>query len=948
MGVVPSNSSSGDTLPVLGQYFPIRETPGLYSLTPDPDKPTPPLYMGVAECPEVLLRREYGTDAHFVAYWPRDHGEYPRCNKTGTLLAEMIALHGPDCLLANYLVYDVDNPSHAPHATAAAAHAHLARLWHPVQVGTEKSAGPRPAFAYTSRHGFRVGYLLQAPVTVTELERVHKAFLPRVQVIAGVQLIVDPGCSDWTRSYRVPKGTRTAPLLESSHAWYALRIATPAECTRLDPALILAQVPNPQAPIASTNRALTLPVRTASSARAVAGVHDTPPDDNQCSDLLEELEGASRALQIELRRRTRGRLCDPFLWRNQELALPGGRSNAIFRIGGDAVRWFYPCPGATPELLYALFWQQVACWEPDSVPAPHTHSADGRGWLLHLWDALTTFWIREVQKDPAPDETRNAQLLVPERAQRQQSLLGRMIEGVRTWPASPVAGTDAQDAQLWILRHLIAVVGGSREEYYLLRPDGYYEVTRVSSSALIPAIRDLGLDELISLDSVTASGAVRPRTAAELVREHGTRVTERLMRIGVVGPEGHPGGVWQAARGGTAASSSKGDGAGVYAGGSGRLEYSTFARRTDVTPQYDADVEQWLRQLAGERYTDLCRWIAYALAFEEGPICALALRGEAGAGKKLFARGLAEAIWPPGRFATGHDLGLRRYGLMNSPFLLIDEGIPDAIPLSDRADVFRQLIAGERVRVQELYSAPADVCNPVRCLFTTNNLDVIGQLAGGRDLSADDRDALARRLILIEIPAGTSVWLETKGGIEWTRGWIDGDGGEPGDARVARHFLALHAQRHRWPTGRRFLVEGSEDPEVRHALLIATPTGAAMIEGIVKLIEEGGSDSEIRVVKGVVWVTTSAVVDQLRQISKRAAGVRVPSAKTVGTALPSFCLSGQGVQRWNNARFHALDLAMLAREAETMGLRCTRLLGILSNEIKDVNRGTILKMVGNN
>lgn len=901
------------SLPLLGRALSARTVSGLEALD------APGAYQkGPAEAPEHLLRREYGTDAHFVPYYPSEDpqgltyngDDYPRINKS--CLPSLHAAGGD--LLCQYLVYDVDNPLHAPHASASAAHEGLSRLWN----GT-----PAPAFAYTSRNGWRVGYLLPTPVSVSTLEPLHARFLPSVQQTAGPVAHVDPTCKDWTRVYRLPKVQRDvvpAPL-ESHHLWFALRLRDPGEVVPLDLASIPAGAARPARPAP--------PAPPAGLRRPALELDDEPPGHAECGELLDALAhgGSAHALQVELRQRTRHRVCDPFLWRDQEIAPPlgPGRSTAIHRIAGDACCWFIRTPGGSPELLYAILWQQVASWANDSIP-----NGDA-SWLDHLWAAITKYWQREHQQLPEPDAPASLNQLLPPHLQEQHTLLGRMTTGVLRWPASPIAGLEPALQHAWILRHAVAVVGGSREEYYLLRPDGYYEVGRVSSSALIPAIRDLGLDELLALEVPTGTG-VRQKTAAEIVRDYGTRVTGRTMRVGIQGPTGVPGAVWRATTHGA------------------ELEYSTFARRA-IAPAHDAEVEAWLRELAGEQYDDLCRWIAYALAFEEGPICALSLRGSPGAGKKLFARGLSETIDPPGRFATGHDLGLRRYGLLHSPFMVIDEGIPDAIPLSDRADVFRSLIAGERVRVQELYSAPADVCNPVRCVFTTNNMDVVAGLAGGRDLSSDDQEALARRLLFIEIPDGCAGYLEARGGVLHTRGWVDGDGGEPGDARIARHFLYLHAQRHRWPTGARFLVEGAADPRVKHALLMATPTAATLIEAIVDLVERGGSPGtqhQVLVEEGRIYVTSQSVVDQARSLAARSRGIRPPSTKAVSAALRSFCVPGgfQALRR-SNLHYHALDLNLLAQEAENMGLRCDRLRGILSNEIKDVPRnvGTILKLV---
>ena len=50
------------------------------------------------------------------------------------------------------------------------------------------------------------------------------------------------------------------------------------------------------------------------------------------------------------------------------------------------------------------------------------------------------------------------------------------------------------------------------------------------------------------------------------------------------------------------------------------LKLPSFSRRDDLPPTFDPDVDLWLRKLFGVNYELGCKWLGYALAFDEGPI----------------------------------------------------------------------------------------------------------------------------------------------------------------------------------------------------------------------------------------------------------------------------------------------------------------------------------------
>lgn len=975
--------------PLLGRVLPSRAVRGLDAYPPTDAAQGAQYHLAQAEPAQILLGREYGTDAHFLAYFPTNLGEgplytgddYPRINKVGTALRDLRAA-GTD-LVTQWLVFDWDEPGHQPHASRARVLEVLDAFDRLASVDPELA----PQIAYATRHGWRTLHALEAPLPADKAEQLHRSWIARLQeaysALPGrpaLPVHLDPGCSDWTRLFRCPRVTRDpspGALLEHLAPWYAERFhplsgtgpdarppaplprygtAAPSPSAHPLAAALRAQACAPPTPTAAGQ---TTPAPAAAQTQLDVPVYGEPPTDEEASALLDTLESPKgRELLLRARYRTRNRKSDRILWHNEELAPPlgPGRSNAIHEIAGDSAAWLYHCPGFTPELLYALLWVQVATWQPTSIPHPFTHAAEGRGWLLHLWQAIGKYWLRErkrVEENPQAFATTSGGTITassgassthsqpgqPElsRLEQQHSLLGGICAGIARWPAPPadVVGPQSTDMsrQLWVLRHLIAIRG--ERELYVLRPDGFYDVHPTSHGSLIPTLQAHGIaPDLISLETATPSGALRPRAPSDIIRDHGVRIVSRSLCTGLWSPRGIPGGVIEQDS---------------ETPGVATMSFSAFSRAR-LEPCYDPQVDEWLRHLVGAGapgaevtqhleplYDRLQQWIAWALAFEEGPTAALALHGAPGAGKKLLARGLAEAT-APALAASGGDLGKWQYGLAESPWLIVDEGIPDEVALSDRADVFRRLTAGEAFSVNQKNLAPYRARVPVRIVFTANNTDAISQLTGGRDLTSEDRAAIASRLVVIHVDEACPGWLARKGGIEHTRGWIDEDGGAMGHRRVARHFLWLHQQRARWPKGTRLLVEGHDDLALRRQLLGASKLGPFIVECVVRLIEQGGQETAIRTDPEGIWVTASAVQEAVRAIARKTPGIRIPSPKAISGILRGYCLPGRsGVRRFRaiaerpmdaprpSIRWHGLDLELLLAEAEELGIDHPRL-----------------------
>jgi hypothetical protein len=242
------------------------------------------------------------------------------------------------------------------------------------------------------------------------------------------------------------------------------------------------------------------------------------------------------------------------------------------------------------------------------------------------------------------------------------------------------------------------------------------------------------------------------------------------------------------------------------------LQLPMYQRNEFLTPHKSEAVDGWLRAFFGSHYERAEKWIQYALAFEEGPICALSIKAPAGIGKKMLTEGLAECLVHP-YLATGHDMcGKENGALLKTPFLVVNEGLP-SIRDNAPADVFKELTAGDPIRVRELYKPAVSVINPVRIIFTANDHEILHELTKGKEVSPETRRAMGERLLHFDLDAEAETYLKRIGGRAFTERdgarWIRGDSGQSSDFIVARHFLHLYKERKPRNLQDRFCVMGN-------------------------------------------------------------------------------------------------------------------------------------------
>lgn len=725
--------------------------------------------------------------------------------------------------------FDYDNPGHKPWTD---------ELYQDFFQRLHTAAARWPlagcwSLLYTTKHGARLMYVLDKDIPVDEAEGKHRWM---VKQFGDAGLPVDP-LSDWTRLFRFPYVYRDGkPTWQDGQQVYYYE----QWHSQIDPTM-LPELEKLEQMEYGNIREFTDPMPNIAEAEGLLMVLNPHTQRRQDS-------GWTKAAK----RRLKGKDCYACCFEHAPLAMKGSRDTTLHQYVGTAIANLYRMQGTTPTHIFALFLECVQQLQPDSGTPD---------WVASLWSKVGRLWVLEEAK------VGNEERELENEAEKQLHLSESVLEGMRNWSKSPlVHHTDAKTAHAWAQRHMIASI---KKCYYIVNPDGLFDEVQLSSTEVVPRLQILGMDKVIPTKYQLDDGSWRNVTIEDLIRKHATIVTT-VRAI----PEIEGGYIENIDT------------------GSSCLVIPSFRRNKSLEPTYDEEVDEWLKALFGSKYEKACEWLAWAPAFEEGPICGLSLRAPAGCGKKMLAIGLSETLEQP-MLAGAQDLiSQNQYGLLRSPYLNVDEGWPDTRFARHPADSFRSLVGGEPFFCNTKYEVPVRVHNPVRVIFTANNTNVVEMLTAGRNLSPEDREALLVRLMHFTLDETAAVWLRQKGGLSFTsrpgRRWVGGDGGSTSDYIIAKHILYLHKNRSKpvhCPSGR-FLIEGDQGTDLMFEM--RTNSGAApfVIEAIVKLMNLANCQK----IEGMViqdyrlFVTVSTILEYYRNHMTQASREKL-SAQIISNVL---------------------------------------------------------------
>lgn len=613
------------------------------------------------------------------------------------------------------------------------------------------------------------------------------------------------------------------------------------------------------------------------------------PGVEEVEALLEGPEGGKTEWYKRAKRKLKGREYYPNIFENKLLASEGNRNTKIVKMAGQVVSMLFNESGTTPQLCFALIYKAL---EQVSANAGDDPDED---FISTGWSAILRMWAKEESKTVTEQEEK-------------KSFLQSVIDGARSWCDDDVLhGRETQDDEGnpltpadWVSRNLIVYLNNA---YFIMNRYGYYCKNPVSDKQIVSKLRENGMDKVISLTKTGIKGEPVPLSNQEFINRHSSQLSKAE---GLLDRELR--GAWVVNMG----------------NGQRAIKIPLFHRKKDLTPAYDPRVDAWLRRFFGEHYSVGIYWIACALAFEEGAICALSIVGDPACGKKLFMQGLAECI---NTEVFADDTALTdeyRPFLLETGFLNIDEGLPSA-KFSKRhiPDIFRRYTSGEPLNVNAKWKPQIMIHNPLRIVMTANNHDILKDLTGGKHISKSDKMALCQRILHIDVPKDCSAWLESQGGYSYTEGWVKGEGGIGSNYTLAKHFLWLHDNLKKIGIDRskRFLVMGNlEDrPDLQLNLTTRTDASSLIVETIVRAVTETSEYVFNDTANGEAWVTAAGVLEYFRfNMAKKTKkdidiGTIDKAMRHLITDTKFMNVSGR------NAEWHKLDLAVLIAEATRFG-----------------------------
>lgn len=664
-------------------------------------------------------------------------------------------------------------------------------------------------YCYTTKHGARLIYSLSTPVPVTVSEQYIATLFG---MFKEAEIDVDPSCKDWTRLFRCPRVMRDGRDSTKDPFF---------EIHEQDKDLDLSTVKKS-------------PVKVIPTLKHFDASRSGQPQHDEIDNYLKKKSGHNLVqsdFYKDAKRELKKLKCFDALFKEDvPLAETGDRNDSIMSALGSVIPIVIrQIRYATPEHVYALFHGPVSAFDHD------------QDWFAHLWNAIMSIWPVEVAKFNTVQE---------EKAEKETAALGTkeaIIEGMRKWCDAPQLLAEDGSEIDFVDRHLIASIAPNN--YFLMGEDGHYQPFPVPANQVIIRIRTTFLDKIIPTRKPGQYGEMQDMTVTEIVNRHATAIREaeyvpQLPSEGFIEDmDGrHP-----------------------------VLKLPMYRRNPNLEPTYNAEVDEWLAHFFGIHYERGIDWIANALAFEEGPICAMSIAAPPGIGKTMLIEGLSECLENPG-FATAREVTSQYNSILaETAFLNVNEEWPKVHGISAQ-EKFKNIVSGDRLPMSEKYVKGVYISNPIRLILTANNHDIIRTLLD-KDMSADDREAVGQRLMHFDLDGSAAAWLAERGGNAFTgrRGarWIARPG-DPSNFIVAKHFLWLWSQRIKLEHGfiGRFLVDGNcaKNASFMTQQIVQKNTTSKLILALLGMIEDNGQRKKYRLCSKTnkVYVTIHEVMEGLR------------------------------------------------------------------------------------
>lgn len=764
------------------------QTPGVKRFTPDSEGAMA-LSRSVAKERTSLgdaLDRTWDWDAFFVGYRVVDedgdlyHG---RVNKTAVA---SFASNGARVEVTT-LALDYDLPGHE-----AWTDENIAEFLE-VVPGLFEGTLPAPTAVYSTRAGARFVYTLSRPVSPGDAEELLAGLIATYNEV-GIE--VDEACKDWTRLFRLPKVTRDGVVLDP---WV----------NNWDDAVTY-----------DVESARRVQVSSTTYSDVEVALPDSMPTVGDVDEIMVENGGKSQFAKAAKK------------WFGKDFS--EGSLTAILFEGAPIVRgetnWDaesmafigrvckVTAPRTTIQHTFALMYEPF-----QALQVREDMGQAQRLWLAWAWDRLQDIWVKEQQSIASDKERLEAERAAEDaRAQAAEAKLEGMVQGIfdqmeRRNDITARARKFTREEKLeWVRSRLIAKTGDN--EYRLMEPDGQYSRKTFQKNEFHSMIRGAGMDDLISLRELRGRD-MSNKDEQNIFRDHGVAPQSVLL-------------------------TTETDFVEVFGGPESDLYFADklYEHSALLRPVFHQEVDAWLRKLVGDNedhYVALNEWLSHAPDHRR-PIAALSLSGGAGCGKTLLGLALAE-IWEGGARGDQRALGKFNGSLIDTPLIFLDEGLPDTRAgdeSMDFASTFKQYVSGGKITLRAMYKNAKTITTNPRLLFAANDGAVLRALAKTAE-NDDQTDALGERLLHFEIPRTAAEYLRSRGGRNFTEGWI-GTSAKPG--LIAEHIMWLFRNRGPVAPGARFLVEGNAQQLFRKAMLedgVMPKVAQVFVEAIAVYAKDG-------------------------------------------------------------------------------------------------------------
>jgi hypothetical protein len=338
--------------------------------------------------------------------------------------------------------------------------------------------------------------------------------------------------------------------------------------------------------------------------------------------------------------------------------------------------------------------------------------------------------------------------------------------------------------------------------------------------------------------------------------------------------------------------------------------------REDLEPVFDEEVDEWMRALAGEYFTQLELWLV-SLGRLDLPSRILFLHGPKRLGKSLLVDGIAQ-LWDGERAELARVMGTDFNDSISRSPLCVGEESGAGLRGEDLTRWLRKGVADRERTLNRKFAPTTKVSGALRFIIASNNLALITSIK--EDLNTDDVDALADRFLHIECSKAA---LKALKGIDTVQ-WVEGN-------RIAQHVLAIIEEHRDYkPTDRFFTAPGS--PLLAEVAAMSTGLKGEVMSRVIRCLRDGETPSWIAFRRtGVVVDPGSLHEDSLLpqeqwRCSAAKLGTAVGALACKRTTMPKTKRSGHLILRARVVLFGVVSKLATASELEDAWgehLKCT-------------------------